>query len=70
MATMMDAPVTMTSSPSGGSRLAQMQVSYVKHSAVISCFFFFLFIERAVKTRERQVVDNKTGVMAVAIKAV
>jgi len=69
MATMMDAPVTMTSSPSGGSRLAQMQVSCVKQNAVFSCSLF-LFIETAVKTLERQVVDSKcTGVMAVTIKA-
>jgi hypothetical protein len=51
MATMMDAPVTVTSSPSGGSRLAQMQVSCMKHSAVIPCSFA-VFIETAAKTFE------------------
>jgi len=50
MATMMDAPVTMTSSPSGGSRLAQMQVSCVMHRTGISYSFFFLFVEIAVKS--------------------
>jgi hypothetical protein len=45
MATMMGAPVTVTSTPSGGSRLAQMQVSasrFISQYKAVTSFFVLL----------------------------
>jgi uncharacterized protein YqhQ len=63
MATMMDAPVSVTSSPSGGSRLTQMQVSGfsfpLRYKAVI-WFIFPLSVETMVRTFKYHVADYKS----------
>jgi hypothetical protein len=72
MATMMDAPVSVTSTPSGGSRLAQMQVSTfcfpLQYKAVLSLYSFSYFVEIIVRTFEYQVTtDNKSKEMILSL---